>query len=599
MRLLRILFCSVLLASAALAQSSGQSNSQSTSTAPQDPNTPPQNPLEEPKKVDPEQEANKPKPSTFDLGRGDTSKGQDQTLGEIRLMTRSTDIGGDTTRSFKSSGENNLAEINLFEDRRFLVNHRIQMLSMYRGTNDRSIDPEQSSLQKAYLRIYGPRDEYIFGDALINYSRLTFNQNIKGLSTAWKLGDRWKLSTAAGIFIDRWGSLYKDYSDTPSRPYTAVVAGARLEYAIRKDSSIGFNFSSSEDQEDSLPIAILGTPPLPTSNRIGSFDTRWVLKNIRLETEFAASSTNFDQRDVLGYQTDWGARMEGSWRLHKLSLRGSYVRYQPNFTAINARQISDLQDFVFRTSYELTTWLTVDGTARRSNNDLANQLTSELVTWGPEARLIFHDLPFYRRMVFETGYRHRITSASDSSVARFVRMPYAELTFPVHNAYFTLGWEQRQATDEITASQDSNTHRLYAGIRGNYEFHRWRFNPMVRFELERGAQRPDLLLVPPDLRLDRDSNRLGIAQVYIETPRWFIAELGFRGVSQTLFNPAGRGGNNRPSYRAALTYKVMNDENKLVIGSFERNFNYYYLSQSFDERQVGVTLVYKFGKRGR
>lgn len=595
MRLRRLVLCSVFLASTALAQTSGQS----PVSAPQDPNQPPQNPLEEPKKVDPDEEARKPKASTFDLGRGDTSKGQDQTLGEIRLMTRSTDIGGDKTRSFKSEGENNLAELNLFDDRRFLVNHRMQTLTMFRGTNDRSIDPEQSSLQKAYLRIYGSRDEYIFGDALVNFSRLTFNQNIKGVSTAWKLGDKWKLSTAGGIFIDRWGSLYKDYSDTPSRPYTATVAGARLEYAVRKDSTIGFNFSSSDDHEDSLPIAALGTPPLPTSNRVGAFDTRWQLKNIRLETEFAASSTNFDQRDVLGFQTDWGARVEGSWRLHKLSFRGSYVRYQPNFASINARQISDLQDFVFRTSYELTSWLSLDGTARRSNNDLDNQLTSELVTWGPEARLIFHDLPFYRRMVFETGYRHRITSASDSTVARYVRMPFAELTFPFHATYFTFGWEQRQAVDEINASQTSQTHRFYGSLRGNYEFHRWRFNPMLRFELERGAQRPDLLLVPPDLRLDRDSNRLGIAQLYVETPRWFIAELGFRGVSQTIYNPAGRGGNNRPSYRAALTYKVLNDENKLIIGSFERNFNYYYLSQSFDERQFGVTLVYKFGKRGR
>ena len=69
----------------------------------------------------------------------------------------------------------------------------------------------------------------------------------------------------------------------------------------------------------------------------------------------------------------------------------------------------------------------------------------------------------------------------------------------------------------------------------------------------------------------------------------------------------------------ALTYKLMNDENKVVIFSFERTNNFYFSPPTsagttinpgyppggppnvlnFDERMVGVTVVYKFGKRGR
>ena len=99
----------------------------------------------------------------------------------------------------------------------------MQLLSMYRGTDDRSIDPEYNSLQKAYLRIYGPTDEYIFGDALVNFSRLSFNQNVKGVNATWKLNDSWKISSLGGVFTDRYGSLFRELQ---GRPYLAVVAGA-------------------------------------------------------------------------------------------------------------------------------------------------------------------------------------------------------------------------------------------------------------------------------------------------------------------------------------------------------------------------------------
>jgi hypothetical protein len=78
----------------------------------------------------------------------------------------------------------------------------------------------------------------------------------------------------------------------------------------------------------------------------------------------------------------------------------------------------------------------------------------------------------------------------------------------------------------------------------------------------------------------------------------------------------GASGYSRPSYRVALTYKLMNDENKVLIFSFERNNNFYYGPPTasvpagyppggalnplnFDERIAGVTFVYKFGKRAR
>jgi len=649
MRVLRWVWFLILSATLGVAQSSPQSADVGQQTAP---GQQPQNPLQEPAKPS-EAEANKPKAPTFEAGQAATA-GENQDVGEIRLMTRYTEIGGDQTRSFRVQGLNNLAEFNYFMDHRFVVTRRIQVLSMYRGTDDSSIDPERNSLQKAYVRIFGPRDEYIFGDALVNFSRLTFNQNIKGLTFTEKLGEDWKFSGVSGVFIDRYGSLFKEFNALPGRPYMAVVNGGRLEFTPMRDSAVGFNFSTSTDRVGTVrhtaffdpqlqqwlpaPPGMPDTASQPTDNKVASMDAKFQFPvGLRFESEFAYSVTNFDRRCAapcgapgdsqrgFGDLEDWGARAEASWRHKKLNLRGSYVRYEPNFASLNARQIADLQDFLGRASYDLTGWLTVDGTVRRSNDNLRQQRDFQRTLWGPEARFILHDLPFSPHSTLELGYRHRTVQGSDSIKRcvvpppimvnpattecpdQFVRIPFAEINLPYRSTFFTLGYERRQAQDNIHPAQTSNTNRVYVGLRGVYDLGGWHINPTLRFELERQGHRPGLEFMPiVDPTLAYDSNRLASAAFFVEAPKWFIFEAAYRDSSATtlgtdsvtlLHFPSGY---SRPSYKAQVTYKIANDENHLFILGFERNNNFYFLPQKpYDERVWSATIVYRFGKRAQ
>ncbi len=669
--LARVLIVLVLAASVA-AQTPGASSGSTEPAAGQNPTSP----LEDPKKPS-EAEQNKPKQSQFNVNDQGAS-GQDQQLGEIRLTTRWTEVGGDQSRSFRVSPneigkqcaptgtaipgcivarQNNIAEFNYFLDRRFFGTRRFQFLSMYRGTEDPSVDPEHNSLQKAYVRIFGPRDEYIFGDALVNFSRLSFNQNVKGVSVTTKIGEDWKVSGVGGVFIDRYGSLYKDLI---GRPYMAAIAGLRVQRRVfNPQSVVGFNFSSSRDVVSSLSqidpatgtALLAGSSPQPATNQVATLDGKYNYKGLSVDGEFGYSFTDFDRRNAAAgcaapcdtrvpqptlnrSQGDWGLRLESSYRYKRLSLRSSWVRYQPNFASINARQIADLQDFVFRSSYDLTDWLTLDGTVRRSNDDLKKQKAFKTTLWGPEMKFIFHDLPFYRRAVFELGYRHRDVSTTDGSAARFVRTPFAELNLPIKQTTFSIGYERRQAQDQIDARQTSNTDRVYLGLRGIYDIGNWEINPSFRYELERQSHRPAIcdfpVPTPPatsnppgtlcniflDPLLLRDSNRLGSANVYVQAPKWIIMELAFRASTATITSltqatnpatgvalpppfPPTPNGFSRPSYRGALTYKINNDENMTFTFSFERNNNFYFTSPNYDERVWAGSLLYRFGRRGQ
>jgi hypothetical protein len=595
---------------------------QSPSSDPQSGSTtqPPTSPLQEPPKPT-EADVAKPQAQKFDPG---SASGEDKQIGELKLMTRSTELGGDTTRSFRVPGYNNLAEFNYFSDQAIFVNHRMQILTSFRTTDDRSIDPERVSLQKGYVRFFSDHDEFIFGDALVTLSRLTFNQNVKGAYANLKIGDDWRMMAFSGIFIDRYGSLYKDLL---GRPFMAATTGLRAERGLfNRDTKFGFNFSTSQDQLFSLPALANGASPFPANNHVFSADFRGASKiGFRFDSEFAYSLTDFDSRfsstgclapcdtripqnSLNGSQGDFGARFEASYRYKKLSLRSSFIRYQPNFSSANARQIADLQDFVFRASYDITNWLTADGTARRSNNDLKGQLPFQTTLWGPEGKFIFHDLPFYSRAIFEVGYRHRIVSSSDGiAIDRFVRIPYAEFTLPVRQMFFTVGYERRQAIDMVDQSQASNTDRVYGGIRGIFDIANWTINPTARYEFERQTHRPRSTQIPiPDFTLDHDNNRLASVALYIEAPKWFIMEGAFRSSSATLFGPvllptapSGGSGFSRPSYKGAITYKFKNDENILFTFGFERYNNYYRSSNNYDERVVSGTIVYRFGKQAR
>ena len=644
---------------------------------------------------------------------------------ELRYNVDGTDIQGNRERSFLHQGINHTAEFSFFSNEPIGDLHRFEILAVGRYTNNPQVDPQRNSLQRAYLRLQGPSFEVNLGDVLVNFSRLTFNQNVKGLTFSKKILPQLKFIGTVGYFVDRWGSLYRDYSFfrdlagppnplSPGKPYSRFVAGTRVEQQIGRGNWIAMNWSRGKDLQQSLPDATLACVstatgvitiekpvsagcssgqteiagfrrPFPeaVNNDVLSADTNmeYVPWHLGFRGEFAyswssggmppvgANSANFacapvspivgadvlDARCFVGQVGDWAGRLEAHERIKKLTLRTDYSRFEPNFFSANARQIRDVQDFTVRGEYELTRSVSVIGSWRRSNDNLNGLRNFTNVVRAPEGRLVFRELPFYRRMVLEFGYRERNletagdpqvtcfnasttmtirrparsgclsgeTPQSTEQVQRSTRIPFLSLTVPVGRANIAFDYEHRHEMNAVTPQLSTDTDRFAIGYRAHYTWDRWEFSPTARFEIERLDKDTPLnaaltptdinLLFPADFFSAFDTNRSIQAGFLLDTPRYIRIEGSykeFNGLALSgdqvnqqspflYFNEGFR----RPSWRAAVTYKIGNDENRTVTAFYVRTNNFFPNidptkpdSRSFRETVIGGAIVLRFRK---
>lgn len=674
---------------------------------------------------------------------------------EIRYDIQGVSVQGNTERSFLhactrsqilavSPGKprtcdsiNNVSEISFLNNVPVFGNYRFETSIVGRYTDNPRVDPERNSLQRAYLRLVGRNLEATLGDSLVNYSRFSFSQNIKGLHIWNQWTDNVRITGTVGYFTDRWGSLYRSaeyFRDitstaafnpaTPAKPYTRAVAGLRLERKAGKSGWAAFNYSRGRDLLKSLPEATITCSDTTTTlrtirsissgclatevevqggrnpaseaadNHLISFDTVLDIRPLRMKfnAEVAYSWTLggappasavanpgsfacavqspvvgasvLDARCFSSRQGDAAYRAEVTQHIGKLNWRLDYSRFQPDFSSANARQIRDLQDFNVRGDYQFMRQFGMTISWRRSNDNLNAKRNFTSIVRAPEVRLTFRDLPMYRRMVLEVGYRERNLDTAGTPLAtcvtlptvpptpqvttkrpahpgcqvgeqrtateeriRSTRIPFFSLTLPVRDTSFNFDYEHRHDMDAVFNQNSSDTDRFAFGFRGNYNWNNWDVIPSFRYELERLAKytpnNPALSPSDPSLiyAIDffgaHDTSRSFNAQLQIEAPRYFRFEGFYREFNSISLSPLKASaqldpllnffylnqGFKRPTWRAALTYKIRNDENRLLTAYYERGNNFFNTGdpfvadlKSFRETILGGTILFRFSR---
>jgi hypothetical protein len=222
---------------------------------------------------------------------------------------------------------------------------------------------------------------------------------------------------------------------------------------------------------------------------------------------------------------------------------------------------------------------------------------------------------------------------------RSTRIPFFSLTLPVKDTQVSFDYEHRHDMDAVVNQNSTDTDRFAFGFRGNYTWNNWDVIPSFRYELERLAKtapaNPDpSVLNQTSFIAGHDTSRSFNAQLQIEAPRYFRFEGIYREFNSISLSPlqissvhnplfpfcvpqAGvppqfqtcylDQGFKRPYWRAALTYKIKNDENRLLTAYFERGNNFFNPgdpsaglfpdtkdSKSFRETILGGTLLLRF-----
>jgi hypothetical protein len=619
----------------------------------------------------------------------------------LHACTRSQILAASPNKPRTCDSINNVTEISFLNNSPVFGSYRFETSIVGRYTDNPRVDPERNSLQRAYLRLAGRNLEATLGDSLVNYSRFSFSQNIKGLHIWKQLTDKVKFTGTIGYFTDRWGSLYRGaeyFRDitstlpfnpaTPAKPYTRAVAGFRLEGKAGKGGWAALNYSRGKDLLQSLPEAANRLPaPEAADSHLISFDTYFDVRPLRMKVagEAAYSWTiggtppatavtipgSFacaPQAPVVGAAVldarcfsrrlgDAAYRAEVTQRIAKLNWRLDYSRFQPNFSSANARQIRDLQDFSVRGDYQFFRQFGLALSWRRSNDNLNAKRNFTSLVRAPKAWLTIRDLPFYRRLVLEVGYGERNldtagdpqatcvtipptvtirrpahpgclsteTRAATEERIRSTRIPFFSLTLPVSSSSFNFDYEHRHDMDAVVNQNSTDTDRFAFGFRGNYTWNNWDVIPSFRYELERLAKftpnNPALASTDPSLTYSidffgaHDSSRSFNAQLQIEAPRYIRFEGIYREFNSISLSPLKASaqldpslnffylnqGFKRPYWRAALTYKIKNDENRLLTAYYERGNNFFNTGdpfvpdqKSFRETILGGTLLLRF-----
>jgi len=546
--------------------------------------------------------------------------GENQQFFEVKVGANLTKLDPDVRdeqgrplRSFLTPGKNVTADFSYFQDHAF-GSTRVQALAIYRNNNDPRVDPESNSLQRGYIRVSSPNWEWNVGDALIGYSRLTYSQNTKGLSVTHKFGGGFRLMANAGVFTDRWGSIWKEA--LLGKPFTRAVAGLRAEQRIGQDKTIGFNISHGRDMESSIRPDLQQFGLIPLNNQTASIDARLTFRRVfTIEGELAYSQTNFDTRIYTDKRKDYAGRLDTTLRAGRFFLRTNYVRLMPSFLSLNARQLADLQDGAVRAGVDLSDSVTLEGSYRRTNNNLRGQRPEGTTVFRlPEVRMTFRNLAGLGRTVFEVGYRERQQAGPFRTADplqgrkedRRTPIPFAEVVIPLGNSLISVGFEHRMNQNNLIPSENTTANRWSGSLRSNFGLGRWTFAPMFRYEMER----EEFFRV-----FGFNSNRSMLAAGYIDAPKYLAFEATYRVMGATLFaecvEAAGTpcnpmmpvvplttillpSGFRRPAFHGAITFKLFNNEDRFIVAAIDRNSNFFALrGRNFDERVISLTFVYR------
>ncbi len=339
-----------------------------------------------------------------------------------------------------------------------------------------------------------------------------------------------------------------------------------------------------------------------------------------------------DERCFAGQVADWAVRFEATQKIRKLSWRADYLRFQPDFYSANARQIRDLQDFVARADYQFTRVFSTTVSWRRSSDNMNGQRNFTNVVQSPEIRIAFRDIPYARNLRLQGGYRERTVKTVGNPTAaeerdRTTRIPFVGLDYLLGPAQFTFDYERRHDTDAVRPQFASDTDSFAFGIRSSHDWRGWSLRPFFRLELERLRKKlpnspaqslsDPLLFFPFDFFDAFDTGRAIQAGFNLEAPSHVRLEAQYREFNSILLTPLQASaaldparsffylnqGFKRPSWRAVLTYKIKNDENRLLNLFYQRFNNFFDPGdpfvvdlKSFRETVIGGSVILRFGR---
>jgi len=358
----------------------------------------------------------------------------------------------------------------------------------YRSTDDRTLDPQDFSIERMYMGLKGQSNEFLIGDFYSNFSEYSLANALKGLKLSFGDAKSSRLILVGGADFSRWEDLWeKRQDDSSTRRY---VWGARLENNLLDNKlSLNFNYGGADDDK-----AYIVSSSAPELINVFSVDGKYAINNyFTFSSELAQSFTDEDTRsDEAKTKSDHAVKCALDFNSSNYALTSAYSRVGNHFNTTGGFSSQDLETLAFDGLWFLpgnikfTHYLHTD----RDNLSDTKSATTRQINPGGKFSL---RLPSDMSLDFGSDLRKRYSTEKTINSKTYTHSLNVNKDFRI--VYSSLGYSRTIVSDRVSAASGRETDTYSLGLDGNFNVKdvklSWNFNQDINHDHYKEANEAD------------------------------------------------------------------------------------------------------------
>lgn len=299
--------------------------------------------------------------------------------GESFTTLRYNNISGNTSQAFLKENLSIIEELQINGREKIDKDSNFSIIFRGRTTNDDKIGAKKFGLLRFTSEVNLDNTYIGFGDVSPESGEFIISQGIKGLNIKqnFSFGDGLEISAFGGNTSSNWEQVWAE----GQRDYKQYSFGTHAVQQLPFRSEIGLSYISSFEDEKSAAFSYATRK----NSLIGWNFSSKIIKGMKFDAEIANSFKNYDDnRQRINTQSDYAYRTKLRYNFDTSTFNIKYYRVEPNFDSLIGSASSDSEQVKTSYRYEFTENINSEVSYNFRKNNLRGQKTATTKVNVPE-----------------------------------------------------------------------------------------------------------------------------------------------------------------------------------------------------------------------